>query len=395
MSYEEYENVYRYPKDSGLSFTPKDSKACAGAIRALQDRLKQIESENTELRDKLIVHENRANNDREKWQIRIMEEVQLSKDKETLLQSRLYEREEEIKKLMLRFSNMEDQLKIKETQCRHVENESKRNSDQYAMDIESLNLQIEILNKNLNEKNNEGKYSHNILEKIEREKNLVEEELKQEKRINQSLQSEVNFLRDNSEHQRLSLQKNFETLETELTKQNADYFQKIKELEIKNKSLRDLNANQTKQIEHLKKEISELLKAKKFSEDQKIEILKSKGIELPKKTPSKSMSKPTFRSKSPGTAKINHKKEKSLVDTKEILENEEDLRKSIANCEKDLEKLNQRYKSLLNLSYKESGDLSSVRKDMGKLADEIDQKSEELYDLKKRQQQFLRAKLIS
>ena len=53
-----------------------------------------------------------------------------------------------------------------------------------------------------------------------------------------------------------------------------------------------------------------------------------------------------------------------------------------------------RTKSLLNLSYNESEDLSTVRKDMTKIADEIDKKSDELYELKKRQQQYLRSKLI-
>ena len=323
----------------------------------------------------------------------MMEEVQLFKDKEILLSNRLQEREDEIFKLASKLSHIEEQLKIKETQCRHSENEIKRNSEQYFIDVESLNLQIELLQKNLNEKNFEGKNSHNVLEKIEREKNLIEEELKQEKRINQSLQSEVNFLRENSEHQRTSLQKNFESLEVELTRQNSEYFQKIKELEIKNKSLRDLNSNLMRQVDHLKKEIAEIMKMKQVSDEQKIEILKNRG-EKPKKAPSKSMSKPILRSKSPARGRMHSKNEKSMPDVKETAETEEDLRKSIGNCEKELEKLNSRYKTLLNLSDKESGDLTSVRKDMSKLADEIDKKSEDLFDMKKRQQAFLRAKLI-
>lgn len=395
MDINEIEGMFRgYSKEPSLSFTPKDSKACAGAMRALQERLKSIENDNSELRDKLLVLESRSTNDREKWQIRMMEEIQLSKDKENLLQNRLIERDEEIHKMSQKLSHMEEQLKIKDTQCRYAENEAKRNIEQSTVDCESLQLQIDLLQKQLNERKNQGKNTTTVIEKIEREKNLIEEELKQEKRINQSLQSEVNFLRENSEHQRVSMQKNFENLEVELNKQNSEYFQKIKELEIKNKSLRDLTANQSRQVEHLKKEIAELMKAKKNSDEQKIEILKNRGVEIQKKVPGKSMSKPVLRSKSPSMQKPQHKKEKSMPELKETLESEEDLRKKIVVHEKDLEKLNQRYKSLLNLSYKESGDLSAVRKDMGKLADEIDQKSEELYDLKKKQQVFLRAKLV-
>lgn len=135
------------------------------------------------------------------------------------------------------------------------------------------------------------------------------------------------------------------------------------------------------------------MKAKKVCDDQKIEILKSRGVETQKKAPSKSMSKPILRSKSPSIQKPKHKKEASLSEMKEVTENEDDLRKKIVNSEKELEKLNQRYKNLLSLSYKEGGDLATVRKDMSKVADEIDAKSEELYDFKKKQQTFLRAKL--
>ena len=99
MNYNELEGIFRGgSKDIPLNFVPRDSKACAGAMRALQEHLKELESENNELKDKIAVFENRSANDREKWQIRIMEEVQQGKDKENLLQNRLKERDEEINK---------------------------------------------------------------------------------------------------------------------------------------------------------------------------------------------------------------------------------------------------------------------------------------------------------
>ncbi|OMJ75826.1 hypothetical protein SteCoe_24967 [Stentor coeruleus] len=394
MSFDDLEAGFKNFSGSSYNYTPKDSRACAGAMRALQERLKQLENENAELKDKIVVIEGRVNNDREKWQIRMMEEFETSKQKEELLTKRLKERDEEIIKLQNRVGQMEEHVRIKETQCRYAENEVKRNTEQYRIDIESLNLQVELLQKTLNEKQAEGKSSSLNNDKLERDKTLLEEELKQEKRINQGLQSEVKFLRENSENQRMSMQKNFETMEQELTKQNIEYSQKVKELEIKTKSFKDLNNNQTKQIEHLKKEISELLKSKKQAEERKFESVKNKTIEPLKKIPAKSQSKPTISSKSPSIpSKTIHKKEKSLPEVKELIETEDDIRKQIINYENEVEKLNQRYKSLLNLSYKDSEDLSTVRKDITKVAEDIDKKSEELYDLKKRQQQFLRAKL--
>ena len=92
----------------------------------------------------------------------MMEEVQLFKDKEILLSNRLQEREDEIFKLASKLSHIEEQLKIKETQCRHSENEIKRNSEQYFIDVESFNLQIELLQKNLNEKKTAGFFESKI-----------------------------------------------------------------------------------------------------------------------------------------------------------------------------------------------------------------------------------------
>ena len=73
---------------------------------------------------------------------------------------------------------------------------------------------------------------------------------------------------------------------------------------------------------------------------------------------------------------------------------EDDVRGRIGEIEKNMDGLYQRYKTLLGLSYKESSELVSVRKNMARVVDEIDLKSEELYDLKIQQQEFLKAKLL-
>ena len=393
MNFEELDH-YRGISTGTYNFTPKDSKACAGAMRALQDRLKGLESENLDLKDKLIVLENRGNNDREKWQTRLIEEVQLNKEKEAIYSNKLQEREEEIERLHLRVCTLEEQMKIKETQVKYAEKEANRLMEQFKVDVESLNLQIELMHKALNEKQCESKSSNHVVERLEREKSLIAEELKQEKRISTSLQSEVNFLRENNENQRNSLQKNLEALENELSKQNLELISKVKELEIKNKSLRELNSNQSRQIDHLRKEVAEMNKVSKKNDEQKIENLKNKGMETLKKVaPGKTLSRTNIRSKSP--AKPNLKKQNSMTEFKMNRESEDDVRKLIEENERTLDKLNQRYKTLLGLSYKDNSDLATVRRDMSKIADEIDQKSEELYDLKKRQQDFLRAKLLA
>lgn len=389
MNFEDLDNL-RSPSMNTYNFASKDSKACAGAMRALQERLKDLESENIDLKDKQIVLESRCNNDREKWQTRLMEEVQLNKEKESLYSNKLHEQEEQIERLQLRICTLEEQVKIKETQVKYAEKDTFRLMEQFKVDVESLNIQIELLQKALNEKSSETKSTSSAVDRLEREKNLIAEELKQEKRISSSLQSEVNFLRENHENQRSSLQKNLEALESNLLKNTSELTSKVKELEIKNKSLREMNSNQSRQIEHLRKEISELSKLNKRSEENKEPKDVKKQNESIKRTPVKSLSRTNIRSKSPQKTL---KKEKSLTGLGPR-ESEDDVRKMIEESEKNLDKLNQRYKTLLGLSYKDTSDLATVRKDMAKIADEIDLKSEELYDLKKKQQEFLRAKLL-
>ncbi len=134
--------------------------------------------------------------------------------------------------------------------------------------------------------------------------------------------------------------------------------------------------------------------SKKVTDSQRIENFKAKAAETLKKAPVKRLSKPIFREKSPNRSVQKNKREASMSGIKVSINNEDELKKLIIECEKELERLNQRYKTLIGMSYKDSGDLSTVRTDMAKTASEIDNKSEELYELKKRQQQILRAKLI-
>ena len=262
--------------------------------------------------------------------------------------------------------------------------EGKRNFDQFSVDIESLTLQIDYLQKNLASKTANEQKLQKALDQAVRDKEVAEEELKQQKRINSGLQSEVNFLRENSEFQRTSLHKNLITVESELTNQNSEFAQKIKELEVKNKSLRDLNHNQNQQISHLKKEILEMNRMNEEKTLKKIDLIKTKSFA--KKPPVK-VNTSKRRSASPKVRESFREPEKKKV--------EEDFRKQIFNCEKEIDKLSNSYKDLICLTSSGSADLNSLRREMTRLAGDIEKKNEELYEYKKKQQEFLRERLYN
>ncbi|OMJ77829.1 hypothetical protein SteCoe_22496 [Stentor coeruleus] len=380
-----------YSKDTPTA-TDGNSRALAGAMKALQDKIKFLESELIQYKEQLATVETKNLNDREKWQTRLLDEISMSKERDSLIQQRFYETEEELKKALSRISTLDEQVKIKDLQCKFAENESKRNMEQFSVEMEGMIMQNEHLQKTLQAKIAGENKIQKAMEQAIRDKNLSEEELKQQKRINSGLQAEVSYLRENAEHQRSSLQKNKQNIENELTTLNAELTQRVKELEVKNKSLRDQNYNQSQQINHLKKEIAEMTKINDSSNTVKFENIKSKT--LPKKPPSKSSSKTPRRSPrrsmSPGVKKTteSHKVVKPHFD------NENEFKKRISFCEREIDKLSTSYRDLINLSSTGSGNLGELRKEMARIADDIEKKNEELYEYKKKQQDFLRARLM-
>jgi hypothetical protein len=373
-----------YSKDRPLS--PNDSsRALAGAMKALQEKIKALESELQMSREQAASLENKNAIDREKWQTRLLEEIQMTKEKENYLQIKVYEMEEDLKKTHAKLVHTDEQLKIKEIQCRFAENEAKRTADQFSVEIENMALQLDHLQKALNAKTSSEKKALKSLEQAVREKELSEEELKQQKRINSSLQAEVNYLRENSDYKRTSIQKNHESVENELTQQNLEFMQKIKELQIKNKSLRELSNNQSQQILHLKKEISDFNRSCDLNTTSKLDVIKSKSFT--KKPPVKV--KPSRQSISPNRKAADSRVLKSGNDSEDV------FKKHILACEKEIDKLSGSYRDLISLSSHGSGDLSTFRKEMAKIATDIERKNEELYEYKKKQQEFLREKLIN
>ena len=383
FSTHELENFPRSPY-SIVPHSPSDqsSRALAGAMRALQEKIKILESELSASKDQISVLESKSANDREKWQSRLVEEIQMSKEKENYLQSRQSELEEEIKKLHCKWNSAEEQIKIKDIQCKFAENESKRSADQFSVEIENLALQLEFATKSLNAKAALEKKNQKIVDQALRDKELAEEELKQQKRINSGLQAEVNYLRENSDYKRNSLQKSYETVEQELTSQNFELQQKVKEYEIKNKSLKELTHNQQQQILHLKKEIFDINRSTEASSTLKLDLIKSKSI----------IKKPPITRSRKSVSPVQKIREKS---SRKVFENDEDFKRQISLCEKELDKLSNSYRDLICLSSSGSGDLSNLRKEMAKLAFEIEKKNEQLFEYKKKQQNCLKEKLMN
>lgn len=183
------------------------SKAYAQAMKALQDKIKLLESDNNSYKSKLLSLEGKSHNDREKWQIRLIEELKNADEVHKSLEEKNSELEDEVRLLQQKNFILEEQTRIKDTQIQHQESEIKRNSDQFLLDRDNLSLENAYLKKQVSMRNSDDRTMIQQLESCDREKELAKEELAQERRIVQSLQAEISFLRENSDAQRNSLQK--------------------------------------------------------------------------------------------------------------------------------------------------------------------------------------------
>ncbi len=222
-----------------------------------------------------------------------------------------------------------------------------------------------------------------------------------------------------------------------------EYKVKIHQLEAKNKSWEDCCNTQNLQLQHLKKELEELHRAFKISEEasalKRYTLLDDSMVETVKKPSTKEDDKAKNRSYMRPTSASSHKKrERSITSPKEIPTNmisprnpkskpkfkcpqasrpesrqakterseksdesfskppedpEDSLRLQISRTEQEIAELNKRYKQALQKASEPSADLSSLRLELNSLASTMESRSSELYDLKKQHQIFLREKI--
>lgn len=409
----------------------EESKSVASAMRALQDKIRSLDSENNALRNTIKLYEEKSKSELDRWQQKYYQDTQYSTDKEKTFFLKQRELEEELRKHITRANQMQDRLGIVETEANHLREEVKRSSDIFKIEKENWSLERENYQRTLNSKSSDEKSLLSVVKKLEGEKMIVEEELKQQKNITQAMQSELEFIQQNSETRTYSLQRNLEQIENELAKQNSDNLQKLKQVEIQNKSLVAQLEQRDKQVNFLKSELDKLQQTLKSSEAARYSLMSQTPTEssgkssTPRKTrsilktprpssrqSSTSRKRSAPRSSEPRTPRTStphnrhiggHKDElsssqslstfRSALNTDRTSDSEDSIAREISTTEREINEMNRRYKSLLQRSYENGVDLPSIRVEIGNLAQSLEAKSNELYLLKKKQSNILRDKL--
>lgn len=445
----EYLNIPQYSRPSVLQSyrqipienlqDASQPKSAASALRALQDKLRDLETENYSLKQSIQSLEDKSYTERERLHQKYYQDISYASDKEKSLYNRMRELEDNLAKQTERANIYEEKYAILETQCSHLKEELKRNTDIYRIEKENWTLQFDHYERLLRGRTGEDESLTNAVNQLENEKALLQEEVKQLQHMNSTLQAELDFLQQNTDSRTTSLRKNLHALEEELNKQREDNTQKIQQLEA---HIRGLNAQieqKDRQITYLKREVDKFVFENKIADSAKTALNQHTRTDsgklntsstsqlsprrgtpkrrsqrsnssasrqrstTPKRTEPKSprISNPFNRhigahlEDQPSRQMVSPKRLQSPISTrnKERFESEDEIAKSIENLEKVIKDMNRKYKDLLQRCHEEKSDLAQLRNEINGLAKVLEEKSNDLYLLKKRQASLFRDKL--
>ena len=252
--------------------------------------------------------------------------------------------QEEIRLLKLEKQRESEQLQIVTDHGKVLEAENERNMQNYELDREKWQLDMEHLKRQLEEcSQNERKLAESVTI-LSKEKANLETELAA---VNKSLSE----LRRKEEKQRQSLEKALSKAESEAADTRKRQSNSLRELEKDNKSLAELCKTQKDTIARLRRENAQQIKTKPAGT-------------LPPK--------PASKVKTP--------RRQSFSAT---LERQEDLQEvDERQVEAELSLCNAKYTALLQKMQQEGGDGKAVRRELSSLAAEMEGKSQLLYSLK-------------
>lgn len=415
------------------------SKAAALAMRKLQERIRVLEQENTRLLEKANENERRYLQERENSK-RLSEDVRELNENNKRISAKFRDLEEEHGNLHRKTLSIDEQLKLKESQIRHLELDSKNTKDQLLIDNENLKLQIEHLKRQINSISGDEKNWIVRIEKIDREKSILQGDLDNLRTRNHKLDSEIKALAENlvSErreksilekeiqemnnrnfrldsdlkllHEKLNndkyiLQKDFHLAEGNLVQKNEDLNRVIRELEMNNMRLSKDNTNYEDQIKYLQQEIEDLkYRPSSYKTSSNASSKRPKSAhksKLSKNQNSFSASKLKTQTISPSVSSSNINRHVNLRchDISEEIQRQRSTSRSlspkphdksfqISKLEKEMQELNKDYRHLLHMSNSESSNFGGLKNEISSLTKQMERKGDELFQLKKKYQNY-------
>jgi hypothetical protein len=363
---------------SSSTFEPK-SKAYVSAMKALQEKIIILESENSDLKDDLSHKQKKLLAQIQDLQMQLEEQKRCSDNTEKNLRLRINELESKEKSLQKNSRKHEELYKFFEVKAKYNEDQIIRIGENSVIDKENFQLEIALLKKTLDKCESKEKEMTKELEQCQRELSFAKDKLKQEKQVKEALNSEVGFLKENNNMQRVQLEENFKCIKSDLIQKNQENLQLIKQLNIQNRGLQ-----------------RNLTESKKQGDYYKIQYIKlsSKGKEPvdQKKTRSKSKSSMIGSSRNRSSTPVLKSYDCSALNSDSAFNEDFAVNQAIYSTENEIKRLADRYNGIQSVDM-HTEEIESYRRNLEDICMNMEKKNKELFELKKKQQESLKLRL--
>ena len=376
-SFDGLSSVFSLKENQPSSGPQKKSKAYAAAMKALQDKLIDLESENISLKQKISDNESRKLFDRQNFEIQMQDDRQRH---EKVFKQKLNDYEQQDKSSQKTIKKLNDCIKVLKIKLKFNEDQVLRLNEQVQIDKENFLLETECARKSLEDSKNKEKELTEELQRVKREKKVLKDQLIEQGKYIETLREEVEYLKEHNKEHKIRIEENFKSIRSELILKNQENLAVIKQLNMKNKNLQKVVNDSKKQGEFFKVQCIKLSQKARESQETAKEMKKSR---------SKSRN---FDSAKPSNRRSVSSLRFSEVNDAEITD-EDCIGQAINNKESEIRKLSDRYNKMQGVQL-ETNEIENFQRNLEDICVSMDRKSKELYELKRKQRDQLKLKLV-
>lgn len=247
-----------------LSKQAGGSKAVAGAIRALHEKISTLEKENSSFRANINSIQQSSQNEIEKLSQFYKQEISNASEKERKLSIKISEQEDEIIRNQARTVKLEEQIHMLEAQLQAADSFQRRaHSNSFYQ--ESFSFKTESLDNSIKQKRMQEEELMRSIKLLEVNKKSLENSISLHRNQLRELQLEVERFKSSIHAEKAA------TIKAEHRNQIVSYIQDSTQIQAFN-SLQELCNFQTAQISELQKKLNETQSALKSSEEMRKEL---------------------------------------------------------------------------------------------------------------------------
>jgi chromosome segregation ATPase len=382
----------------------ESSRAVAMAMKALQTKIRGLETDNEALHQTVQDFEERYLAERERWQEQTSTLQQTHAEKEQRLLAKIEELQGDLDALTFKFKEVSEAKAALEGKRAEIEAEIKLIELNAVSHKSHLHQKVSDLQSEVEDKTRQTKKYKTELGRLSSENSHLASSLKQSNDLVESLQQELTAVHESSDRSQGALQENILHMEEELSKLNAEYVRTVNNLEDKNYELNERHREDTETAELLRKEIEGLKVALAGEEEARMKLLKRMSdmpaeevrmhedyrheLGLSRETKLGEYQYGLGAEPRPAEMKDSGSLSRYIEpkDRRSKQSKEPDLSDAILKLEAEIVEVKRMYRRALKRSYTEQADLSQLRGELNAYTKELEDKNMLMYKLKRQRQ---------